>query len=219
MCDEHFIAVDQKLAEDIPSTDESSTANITPTKTKFKHGGITIARIEKLIKRLINNKATGMNGIPNKILEDNLTYLSPFLEKLLNLSIETNTFPDDFKVYKVAPVFKSGDKEDLNNYRPISVLPSIARIFERLLYNQLCNYLTANKLLGDEQCGSRSLHSTAMLRKMSNQWLMNMDNGTPNAVVFLDIRKAFTQLIVRSYYKNSTAMGFREILSNVLNHI
>ena len=67
-----------------------------------------------------------MNGIPNKILKDNSTYLSPFFEELFNLSIATNTFPDHFKVGKVAPVFKSGDKEDLNNYRPISVLPTIA---------------------------------------------------------------------------------------------
>ena len=50
-----------------------------------------------------------------------------FFEELFNLSIETNTFPDDFKVGKVAPMFKSGDKEDLKNYRPISVLPTICK--------------------------------------------------------------------------------------------
>ena len=72
------------------------------------------------------------------------------------------------------------------------MLPTIAKIFERLLYNQLYDYLTANKLLGDEQYGFRSLHSTAMaLGKMSDQWLMNMDNGNLSAVLFLDIRKAF----------------------------
>ena len=71
-----------------------------------------------------------MNGIPNKILKDNFSYLSPFLEELFNLSIETNTFPDGFKVGKVAAVFKSGDKEDLNNYRPLSGLPTIERIFK-----------------------------------------------------------------------------------------
>ena len=66
---------------------------------------------------------------------------------------------------------------------------------KRLLYNQLYDYLTANKLLGDEQYGFRSLHSTAMaLGKMSNQWLMNMDNGNLSAVVFLDIRKAFDKV-------------------------
>ena len=151
-----------------------------------------ISQIEKVVKRLTNNKATGINGIPNKILEDNLTYLSFFFEGHFNLSIEMNTFPEYFKIGKVAPVFKSGDREDLNNYRPISVLPTIATIFERVLYNQLYDYLTANRLLGDEQYGFRSFDCTAMaLGKMSNQWLMNMDNEILSAVVFLDIRKAF----------------------------
>ena len=94
--------------------------------------------------------------------------LIKFLKVLFYFSIETNTFLDDFNVGKVAPVFKSGDKKDLNNYRPISVLPTIAIIFERLLYSQLYDYLTANKLLGDEQYGFRPLHSTTMaLDKMS----------------------------------------------------
>ena len=163
-------------------------------KENSNFGYITVAQIENVIKRLINNKATGMNGISNKILKDNSTYLSPFSEELFNLSIKTNTFPDDFEIGNVAPVFKSGDKEDLNtcNYRPISVVPTIARIFEKLLYNQLYDYLTVNKILGDEQYGFRSLHSTAMaLGKMSNQWSVNMDNGNLSAVVFLDIRTAF----------------------------
>ena len=133
-----------------------------------------------------------MNGIPNNVLEVNLTYLSPFFEELFIPSIKSNTFPDNSKVGKVASVFKLGDKEDLNNYRPVSVLPTIERIFEILSYNQLYDYLIANRLLGDEQNGFRSLNSTAMvLGKMSNQWLMNKDNGTLSVVVFPDIMKAF----------------------------
>ena len=73
------------------------------------------------------------------------------------------------KIDKVIPIFKSGEKEDLNNYRPISVLPTIARIFERLLYNQLHKFFIENQLLGDQQHGFRSLHSTPLvLSKCSN---------------------------------------------------
>ena len=96
-----------------------------------------VYRLEIVSFRFVSQiSVTRMKSIPNKILKNNLTYLSPYFEELFNLSIETDTFPDDVKVGKVALVFKSGDKENLNNYRPISVLPTIARIFERLLYNQ-----------------------------------------------------------------------------------
>ena len=89
------------------------------------------------------------------------------------------------------PIFKSREKEDLNNYRPISVLPAVARVFKRLLYNQAYKFFTENQLLGDQQHGFRSLHSTALvLGKCSNQWLMNINNCKINSVIFLDIRKA-----------------------------
>ena len=86
----------------------------------------------------------------------------------------------------------AGDKEDPNSYRPIAVLPAIARVFEKLIYGELYNYFIKNNLLGNKQFGFRSLHSTALaLGKSVNHWLMNIDNGKMNSVVFLDIKKAF----------------------------
>ena len=71
-------------------------------------------------------------------------------------------FPDYFKVGRATPIFKSGDKEDFNNYRPISVLPAVAIIFEKLLYDQLYKYFTDIEILGKTQWGFQSLHSTAI---------------------------------------------------------
>ena len=112
---------------------------------------------------------------------------------IFSLSISTKVFPDDLKVLKVVPVYKSGERENLNNHRPIAVLPTIARVFEKLLYQQLYNYsLMNNTLLDDRQFGFRSLHSTALaLGKSTDCWLMNINNGKLNSVVFPDIRKAF----------------------------
>ena len=93
---------------------------------------------------------------------------------------------------KVTPVYKSGNKDDLNNYRPISVLPTVARVFEKILYGQVCDHFTSNKLLGNQQFGFRTLHSTALtLSKCTSNWLLNMDRGEMNSVVFLDTRKTF----------------------------
>ena len=87
---------------------------------------------------------------------------------------------------------ESPGRDDLNNYRPISVLLTIARVFEKLIYKQLYDYFTANNLLYNKQFGFRSLHSTALaLGNLTNTWLLNIDNGKMNCVVFLDIKKAF----------------------------
>ena len=145
-----------------------------------------------IITKLANGKATGLHDIPNRALKNCAEKITPSLSYLLNLSVRTRVFPDDFKIAKVAPVFKNGDKGDPGNYRPISVLPTIAKIFEKLIYNQLYSYFLNNRLLGNEQYGFRSLHSTVLaLGKTSNNWLMNIDDGKMNSVVFLDIKKAF----------------------------
>ena len=92
----------------------------------------------------------------------------------------------------MAPVFKKGERDDLGNYRPISVLPTVPRVFEKLIFDHLSQYFTENGLLGNEQYGFRPLYSTALaLGKVTNSWLLNTDNGKINQAVFLDIRKAF----------------------------
>ena len=104
-------------------------------------------------KSLIKSKATGIDNIPNKILKDSYQVIAPFLSEILNCSISTDVFPDDLKIGKVSLIEKSSDRDNLNNYRPISVLPTVARVFERLMYNQTHIYFTENKLLQQQQSG------------------------------------------------------------------
>ena len=87
---------------------------------------------------------------------------------------------------------QTGERFDLKNYRPISVTPIIAKVLERIVYNQLYRYLTMNNLISSQQSGFRSLHSTvtALLHATDN-WAFNIDKGNINTVVFLDLKKAF----------------------------
>ena len=102
-------------------------------------------------------KATGHDNIPNKILKIAAPVISESLADLFNLSITTNTFPDhSWKVAKVFPLFKSGERNDPSNFRPISVLSTVGR----LVYEQMYTYLTENNLIQPRQSGFRSLHST-----------------------------------------------------------
>ena len=80
----------------------------------------------------------------------------------------------------------------MTNYRPISVLCTVARVFERLLYNQLHDYLIDNKIQYNNQWGFRSLHSTSLaLIDCADNWAINIDNGNINFTLLLDIKKAF----------------------------
>ena len=89
-------------------------------------------------------------------------------------------------------MFKQGEHSDLNNYRPISVIPVVAKVFERIIYDQLYDYFTVHKLISSHQSGFHPLHSTVTaLLETTDSWAYNIDQGNVNTVVFLDLKKAF----------------------------
>ena len=91
---------------------------------------------------------------------------------------------------RIKPIFKSEYRQKCDNYRPISILPIISKIFEKEVFDQLYEHLSQNLLLSKYQSGFRPKHSTmSALIQMCDKWLENMDNGMLNGVVFLDIRK------------------------------
>ena len=93
---------------------------------------------------------------------------------------------------KVFPLYKKDDRTDPQNYRPISVLPAISKVCERVVFEQLYGYLNSNGLLTKYQSGFRSLHSTVTaLLHLTNNWYLNIDKGMTNLIVLLDLAKAF----------------------------
>ena len=153
---------------------------------------VTPIQVYDILKKLLNSKATGIHEIPKKILKACSDITSPHLSQIFNISLMTKCYPDSLKFAKVAPVYKGGDKDNLDNYRPMSVLPTVARVYEKLIYEQMIKYFESNDLLGKKQRGFRSLHSTVLpLMSKTNDWFVNISKGHLNAVVFLDVKKAF----------------------------
>ena len=110
----------------------------------------------------------------------------------MNHVLETGIFPDDWKKAKVHPIFKSDERNIPSNYRPISILPAISKIIERVMHSQLLEYFQAGNLLTESQSGFRPNHSTstALISAVSLR-LTNMDSGKLNSSVFTDLKKAF----------------------------
>ena len=125
---------------------------------------ITPAKISSIISNLDASKATGPDGIPVILFQKCAPELSPVLSRLYNKCIAESCFPSSWKFASVIPVFKNcGDRSNPRNYRPISLLPVMSKIFEAFINNALVNHLESNNLFSDSQYGFRSQRSTADL--------------------------------------------------------
>ena len=114
--------------------------------------------------------ATGLDGIPFKLLKLSSSIVGSSLAYIFKSCIDTEIFPNEWKIAKVTPLFKKGSKRELGNYRPISVLPLVSKIFEKIIYRQLYDYLQDNSHLNTCQSGFQSMHSTltALLKTTNN---------------------------------------------------
>ncbi len=99
-------------------------------KENFHLADITIDSVSKRLQKLNVSKATGMDGIPANILKLTSTLIAPPITFIFNLSIRTGMYIDEWKLARVIPIYKSEDKRKCENYRPISILPIISKIFE-----------------------------------------------------------------------------------------
>ena len=162
---------------------------------RFVFSQISQIDVATSLRRLKVPKATGMDSIPAKILKMSAHIIAPSLTAIFNLSLNSGIYIDAWKKARVTPIFKCENRQKRENYRPISTLPIISKIFEKEVFDQLYEHLSQNLLLSKYQSGLRPKHSTmSALIQMCDQWLENTDNGMLNGVVFLDIRKAFDSI-------------------------
>ena len=149
----------------------------------------------KVIDNLENKNSSGHDGISNKLLKTIKGDISQSLTIIINQMLTTGIFPDDFKLSKVIPLFKKGDSSLLTNYRPISLLPTISKIFERVIHDQMYEYFNKFKLLAEQQYGFRKQHSTEYAAvKLIDHVSREMEAGKIPANVYIDLSKAFDTL-------------------------
>ena len=101
----------------------------------------------KLLKNIDISKAAGVDNLPGRLLKDGAVILAKPITKICNFSIKLKFFPDPCKLAKLKPIFKKGSRIDPSNYRPISLLPLISVIFEKIVHYQMIDYLVQYNIL------------------------------------------------------------------------
>ena len=192
---DYFCTIGTNLAKNIEENVNpllSGKYQINSSAPKFRFKPFTCKDIREAIAKSANSKSFGTDTISSYFLKLALPLLENSMAMLFNTSLETSIFPDIWKIARVAPIYKEGDKSEKTNYRPISLLPVISRLFERLIYNQLYPHFNSNNLLANEQSGFRRLHSTlTFLLKDTDDWYSALDSGQLVGLVFIDLKKAF----------------------------
>jgi len=151
----------------------------------------TPVQIKNIIKSL-NPVGGGIDGISSFILLGTYEPLMHHLTYFFNLCLRTAVFPDKLKVAIIAPIYKTGDKDQFNNYRPISLLPIFSKILEKIMHITLMTFLNDNDILNPFQFGFRKQHSTYMpIVHMHDEVTKSLQNNEITCSLYLDLKKAF----------------------------
>ena len=134
--------------------------NLPPQHNTFHFEEIDEQAVLEKINSLKNTHRSGFDNISNKSIKHIKHLISEPLTMIINQSLNRGVFPDNLKIAKVKPLFKKDDPSSFTNYRPISLLPVISKIFEKVIHSHFFCYFTKSNMLSHFQCDFRLKHST-----------------------------------------------------------
>ena len=192
--DQYFTSIPYVTIKDIPGytacpTDYLSFSDIPP----FQFKPITEESVIKEIASLNSHKAAGHDSLPSILVKKVRLFIStPIAHNIINRSFEEGIFPDYWKRSIIIPIQKKKGCTELRNFRPISILPVLSKVIERVGQEQIIDYLLENNLITPFQSGFRAGFSTQdVLLRVTNSWVKAVDERKYVGTVFLDIAKAF----------------------------
>ena len=153
---------------------------------------ISLGELRRVLSRIRNSSSAGVDGLCIRFVKMCFTTIGSSLLRIVNSSLRTGTVPDSWKLSIIHPVPKAGSSSDLTNFRPISIVPTIAKIVERVVQEQLYVYFNDNHLFNVNQHGFRAQHSTeTALLCLTDKVHHAMDSGHLSLLVMLDLSKCF----------------------------
>jgi hypothetical protein len=166
--------------------------------------------IQRIIISLKNANSVGYDDISTNILKMCSKNISVPLTHIINLSLENGIFPDRLKLSIVKPLYKKGDEHDINNYRPITLIPVIAKIFEKIMAKRILSFIEKNNIINENQFGFQEGKSTTLacfnlVKKVTE----GINNKIPNVALFLDMSKAFDCVNHKILLQKASDYGLR----------
>ena len=168
-----------------------------------------MSEVENELKSLNAKKSNTFKNIPTKILKESIDICSSTLLRIINNEIQESHFPDELKLAAVTPIFKKNDTTKLENYRPVSVLPVISKVFERIMQKQIATHI--EDYLSPYLCGYRKGYSTqTALISMIEKWKASLDKQGYSGAILMDLSKAFDSLNHDLLLAKLDAYGFEK---------
>ena len=162
----------------------------------------------KHLQDLDENKAAGLDNLSGKNGE---TVLAKPISQICNLSIKYSIFPPDCKIAKLKPLLKKGSKTDPQNYRPISLLPLVSKIIDKVIHDQTQHFLDKNDIISRNQSGFRKFFSAdSCLSYLSNKIVTCFESGFYTGMILIDLQKAFDTVNHDILLKKMEFVGFSE---------
>ena len=212
---EYFINIGPTLAKDIPSSDRTPSDYLhNRIQESFFFAPVLENEILMIISKL-KNSSSGWDCFETKVIKEIKTIIVEPLVYICNLSISTGIFPYELKLAQVVPIFKAGDDEFFSNYRPVSILSVFSKIFEKIVYQRLLDFLNKHGVLYAFQFGFRQHHSTYMaLLTLVDRISTALDEGKIVVGIFWDFSKAFDTVDHKILSKKLEHYGIRGICLN-----
>ena len=187
----HFVTVELKLAKQIDvKPEDDCLKHITPVRDIMNFKAVDEVYVLNAISRLEKRKASGPDKVSVTLVQDAAKSTSYPLPFIYNSSLKNGIFPKVWKVAKGTPIYKSGTRTDVNNYKTISVISVFSRMLDRILHDQLFEFLQTNNTLTDNQAAFHKLYSTMKsLITSTDYWYENIDCSKINLNIFLDLKR------------------------------
>ena len=183
--------------------------NLPDHQDNFHLRPATCDEVSKAMLKLRSDCSTGHDNIPSKFIKPVSEYLVSPLTHIINSCIESSIFPDDWKISRICPVPKVNDPQPLIDYRPISILPILSKVFERVILQQLSDHIETKAIYLESQSGFRKSHSTTtMLLKLKDDIKTAMSRGEVTLSIFADFSKAFDTVDYRIMLHHLSNLGF-----------